>query len=134
MGSQSVALNKDSVRKAPKNEAKAEMKQYEIRWANLPDPVGRRPILLLSRNGSAEYLSRLVVVEITTKVRGIPQEVKLGPRDGMDRTCVANLDNIQALSKEFIGKRISALSGSRHREIKQAMGFALGWPELIDTE
>ncbi len=26
------------------------MKQFEIWWADLPEPVGKRPVLLLSRN------------------------------------------------------------------------------------
>jgi hypothetical protein len=33
------------------------MRQYEIRWANLPAPVGRRPVLLLSRTEAYGYLN-----------------------------------------------------------------------------
>jgi mRNA interferase MazF len=109
------------------------MKQYEIRWANMPAPIGRRPILLLSRTGASEYLSRMLAVEISTRVRGIPQEVKLGAAEGMDRSCVANLDNLQAIALRFIGPRIGALGAKRQREVKQALGFALAWPELIDV-
>lgn len=47
------------------------MRQYEIRWANLPDPIGRRPVLLLTRTPAYEYLSKVIVAEITTTVRGI---------------------------------------------------------------
>lgn len=47
------------------------MKQYDIWWANLPEPAGRRPVLLMSRTPAYEYLSRVVVVEVTSTVRGI---------------------------------------------------------------
>ncbi len=31
------------------------MRQYEIRWAELSAPVGRRPVLLLTRTAAYEY-------------------------------------------------------------------------------
>ena len=58
----------------------AGMTQYEIWWAHLPDPVGRRPVLLLSRSSAYQVLNKFIVAEITTRLRGIPQEVRLGPR------------------------------------------------------
>ena len=70
------------------------MRQYEIRWANLPEPIGRRPVLLLTRTPAYEYLVKVIVAEITTTVRGIPQEVPLGQHEGLGRPAVANLDNI----------------------------------------
>ncbi len=58
------------------------MKQFEIWWANLPKPAGRRPVLLISRNGAYEYLNKFIVAEITTTVRSIPVEVRRsGTRD-----------------------------------------------------
>jgi mRNA interferase MazF len=50
------------------------VKQYEIWWADLPEPVGRRPVLLLSRSPAYDYLHNVTVVEVTTTVRSIPQE------------------------------------------------------------
>ncbi len=62
------------------------MKQYEIWWANLPAPAGRRPVLLLSRDSAYEYLNKFVVVEITTTVRSIAEEVPLGRLGGPAET------------------------------------------------
>ena len=59
------------------------MRQYEIRWANLADPIGRRPVLLLTRTPAYEYLTKVVVAEITITVRDIPQEVPLARRRGL---------------------------------------------------
>ena len=33
------------------------MRQYEIRRANLPAPIGRRPVLLLTRTSAYTYLN-----------------------------------------------------------------------------
>ena len=106
------------------------MKQYEIWWARLPAPVGTRPVLLLSREGAYPYLNRVLAVEVTTRVRGIPQEVVLGASEGMQRRCVANLDNIRGVSKAALASRAGRLGMSRILELKRALGHALGWIEL----
>ncbi len=106
------------------------MTQYEIRWANLPAPIGRRPVLLLTRTSAYQYLAKVVVAEVTTTVRGIPQEVPLGRREGLDKTSVANLDNVHVVPQARLGDAIGVLAGERHREVKRALGYALDWPEL----
>ncbi|MGI8745002.1 MAG: type II toxin-antitoxin system PemK/MazF family toxin [Bryobacteraceae bacterium] len=107
------------------------MKQFEIWWANLPAPAGKRPVLLLGRNDAYEYLNKFIVAEITTTIRSIPVEVMLGPREGLTRRCAANCDNLRTIARSTIGKRIGALHGSRHIDVKRAIGYALAWEELI---
>jgi mRNA interferase MazF len=106
------------------------VRHYEIRWIDLPDPVGARPVLLLSRSSAAQVLGRILVAEVTTTIRGIPQEVALGPREGLSRKCVANLDAARSVPTSRIRERIGTLRASRHVEVKRAMGHALAWPEL----
>lgn len=110
------------------------MRQFEIWWADLPAPAGRRPVLLLSRNDAYHYLSKFIVAEITTIVRAIPVEVPLGRREGLPSPCVANLDNVRTAARRWLASRAGALAPSRHREVKRALGYALGWNELIDLE
>lgn len=110
------------------------MRQYEIWWANLPKPAGRRPVLLLSRNDAYSYLSKFIAAEITTTIRAIPVEVALGKREGLPSLCAANLDNIRTVARERLESRAGALPVSRHYEVKRALGYALGWDELIDLE
>lgn len=106
------------------------MKQYEIWWAELPQPVGTRPVVLLSRDPAYEYLNRLLAVEVTHQIRGIPEEVRLGAREGLPRTCVANLDNLRAVPRSALTKRLGRLGSRRIEELKRALGYALGWTEL----
>jgi len=108
--------------------------QYEIWWVALPEPVGRRPVLLLSRNSAYRVLSKLIVAEVTSRVRGIPQEVRLGTREGLPATCVANLDNVRTVHKSSLTERVGSLSQRRVPEVKRALGHALGWPELVLDE
>jgi mRNA interferase MazF len=106
------------------------VKQYDIVWANLPKPIGRRPVLLLTRSAAYGYLNKVIVAEITTAIRGIPQEVRLGEPEGLPSMSVVNLDNVHVIPKTALADRIGALSHTRTREIKRALGYALDWAEL----
>lgn len=106
------------------------MKQYEIRWAHLPEPIGKRPVLLLTRTPAYEYLTGVIVAEITNTIRNIPQEVRLGRPEGARRACVANLDNVHVVRKDLLRDRIGTVAPHRHVEIKRALGHALSWDEL----
>jgi len=114
----------------PPAQKETSVKQYEVWWADLPEPVGRRPVLLLSRAGSYSYLRSIIAVEITTKVRVIPQEVVLGRREGLPRRCVANFDNVRSVPVSLLSERVGGISIARIVEVKQALGYAHGWIEL----
>ena len=107
------------------------MKQYEIWWADLPKPAGRRPVLLLTRDDAYAVLNKFVAAEITATVRHIPIEVPLGSIEGMSKPCVVNCDNLRTISKVHLVKKISKLSQKRIHEVKRAVGYALAWEELI---
>lgn len=106
------------------------MKQYEIRWASLPAPIGRRPVLLLTRTSAYDYLAKIIVAEVTRTIRAIPQEVPLGRSEGLTHMSVANLDNVHVVPLRLIGGMIGRLHTGRHHEVKRALGYALDWPEL----
>lgn len=105
-------------------------RQFDIWWVWLPDPVGRRPVLLVSRDSAYGYLTTVLVAEVTTKVRGIPQQLPLGAREGLPRACVANLDALRPVRRDDLVTRIGALASARHVEVKRALGHALAWPEF----
>ena len=71
-----------------------------------------------------------MVVEITTTVRSIPQEVGLGRPEGMRQVCVANFDNLHVVPSIALKGLIGTVSHAREREVKRALGRALAWPEL----
>ena len=77
-----------------------------------------------------EYLTRVIVVEITSTIRGIPVEVSLGPAEGLRHRSVANFDNVHVVAKQRLISRIGTLKPRRVDEVKRALGFSLDWPEL----
>ncbi len=56
------------------------MKRGDVMWADLPAPIGRRPVLLLSRDRAYAVRTAITVAFITTTIRNIPAEVKLSIR------------------------------------------------------
>jgi len=69
------------------------MRKGEVWWANLPAPIGRRPVCLLSRSAAYAVRNAVTVAEITTTIRNIPVEVPLDCSDGLPKKCVVNLDS-----------------------------------------
>lgn len=59
-------------------------------------------------------------------MRGIPVEVVIGPKDGMPRECVINLDTITTIPKDVLTERLTQLSKSRMAAVDRALKFALG--------
>jgi mRNA interferase MazF len=106
------------------------MKQYEVRWVSLPHPIGRRPVLLLTRMSAYSYLNKVIVAEITSRARGIPQEVSLRVTEGLKASCVVNFDNVHVVPADALGDLIGVVARRRERELKRALGYALDWPEL----
>ena len=98
------------------------MRQYEIWWAKLPKPAGRRPVLLLSRDDAYGVLNKFVAAEITATIRHIPIEVPLGAAEGMHKPCVVNCDNLRTISKADLATKISQIPVHRVVEVKRAVG------------
>lgn len=53
------------------------MHRGEVWWAGLPQPIGRRPVLLLSRDAAYSVRTSVTVGIVTRTIRNIPTEVLL---------------------------------------------------------
>ena len=101
------------------------MRRGEVWWAELPSPVGRRPVVLLSRDAAYSVRTSVTVGIVTRVVRNIPVEVALGPEDGLPKQCVANLDEIITIPKTRLSERITGLSPQKMTAVAGAIMFAL---------
>jgi mRNA interferase MazF len=102
------------------------MTRMEIWWARLPEPAGRRPVVLVSRESSYAVRSAVTVAEVSRTVRGIPPEVPLGKRDGLPHACAANADNLVTIPKSWLESRITRLRPDKAAAFDDALKFALG--------
>jgi len=97
----------------------------EIWWCELAD-VGRRPVVVLSRDAAIPRLRRTLIGPCTTTIRGIPSEVLLEPgEDPVPRTSVVNLDSVESVSLGTLVERLGRLSDERMRQICEALEIAV---------
>jgi mRNA interferase MazF len=101
------------------------MHRGEVWWTELPQPIGKRPVLLLSRDAAYSVRTSVTVAVITRTIRNIPVEVLLGQEDGMPTECVVNLDNILTIPKSRLTERVTTLSAEKMTAVAKAIVFAL---------
>ena len=101
------------------------MRRGEVWWGQLPPPIGRRPVVLLSRDSAYRVRSAVTIAPITRTIRNIPVEVALDEADGLPARCVANLDDMATIPKALIKRRIAVLSAEKMHEVEAAIRFAL---------
>jgi mRNA interferase MazF len=97
----------------------------EIWWCELPD-VGRRPVVVLSRDAAIPRLRRALIGPCTTTIRGIPSEVVLEPtEDPVPRSSAVNLDSVESVSIGTLVERLGRLSDDRMRRVCDALAIAV---------
>ena len=101
------------------------MRRGEVWWAEQPKPIGRRPVVLLSRDEAYEVRNAVTVAQVTTTIRNIPVEVFLDKKDGLPQKCVVNLDTITTIRNSILTKRICLLTSDKIVQINKAIRFAL---------
>jgi len=97
----------------------------ELWWCELAD-IGRRPVVVLSRDAAIPRLGRAIVAPCTTTVRGLPSEVLLEPGDDpIPRTSAVNLDSVESVAIAVLVERLGRLSDARMREVCAALEVAV---------
>src|SRR3954467_665297 len=97
----------------------------EVWWCELPE-VGRRPVVVLSRDAAIPRLRRALVAPCTTTVRGLPSEVLLEPGDDPSpRRSAVNLDSVESVSLGVLVERLGRLADARMREVCRALSVAV---------
>lgn len=97
----------------------------EVWWCELPD-IGRRPVVVLTRDAAIPRLRRTLVAPCTTTVRGLPSEVLLAPgADPIPRRSVVNLDSVESVSISVLVDRLGRLGDDRMAQVCAALAVAV---------
>lgn len=91
----------------------------------LADLDQRRPVVIMHRDFAGRRLSAVLAAPLTTTIRDIPTAVRLGPSDGLDRECIASLDNLTLVTKTALHSRIGRLHPTRMTELCAALATAV---------
>jgi mRNA interferase MazF len=97
----------------------------ELWWCELAE-IGRRPVVVLSRDAAIPRLRRVLVAPCTTTIRALPSEVVLEPGDdAIPLRSAVNLDSVQSVSVAVLVRRLGRLADARMREICGALAVAV---------
>lgn len=97
----------------------------ELWWCE-PAEIGKRPVVVLSRDAAIPRLRRVLVAPCTTTIRGLPSEVVLDPgKDPIPRRSAVNLDSVESVSVGVLITRLGRLADSRMRQIGSALAVAV---------
>ncbi len=96
----------------------------ELWWCEPPE-IGRRPVVVLSRDAAIPRLRRVLVAPCTTTVRGLPSEVVLEPgEDPVPREIAVNLDSVESVSVGLLVERLGRLGDARMNDVCAALAVA----------
>jgi len=97
----------------------------EVWWCELAE-IGRRPVVVLSRDAAIPRLRRVLVAPCTTTIRALASEVVLEPGDDpIPRRAAVNLDSVESVSTRVLVERLGRLADARLREICRALAVAV---------
>ena len=97
----------------------------ELWWCEMAE-IGRRPVVVLSRDAAIPRLGRTLVAPCTTTIRGLASEVVLEPgSDPIPRRSAVNLDSIESVSVAVLIDRLGRLADTRMRAICAALEVAV---------
>ncbi|HEU4545708.1 MAG TPA: type II toxin-antitoxin system PemK/MazF family toxin [Microlunatus sp.] len=97
----------------------------EVWWCELGE-IGRRPVVVLSRDAAIPRLRRVLVAPCTTTIRGLVSEVVLDPSvDPVPRVSAINLDSVESVSLGVLVDRLGRLSDERMRQVCAALSVAV---------
>jgi mRNA interferase MazF len=97
----------------------------EVWWCEMAE-IGRRPVVVLSRDAVIPRHRRALVAPCTTTIRGLVSEVVLEPgEDPVPRRTAVNLDSVESVSIAILTSRLGRLRDTRLREICAALAVAV---------
>lgn len=83
-----------------------------------------RPALILTRESKRHALSWVTVAPITSTIRGLTSEVRVGTRNGLDHDSVVSCDNITTVRRDAVGEAVGLLLDDQEPALARAISDA----------
>jgi mRNA-degrading endonuclease toxin of MazEF toxin-antitoxin module len=108
-----------------------EVNRGDVWQLDLGGRAGRRPALIITRQGVIPHVSKLTIAEITSVGKGYPTEVSIGQKANLPKDSYVQLDNIQTVSKERFVKYLGSLDAATMHIIGRTLILALGLEDSL---
>lgn len=107
------------------------MNRGDVWQLDLGGRAGRRPALIITRQGVISHVSKLTIAEITSVGKGYPTEVSIGQKANLPKDSYVQLDNIQTVSKVRFVKYLGSLDTATMHIVGRTLILALGLEDSL---
>lgn len=83
-----------------------------------------RPALVLTREAARGAMTKVTVAPITTTIKGLSSEVRVGPENGLEQQCVISLDNVLTVPVSALGRTLGYLHADQEVQLARAVVLA----------
>lgn len=84
-----------------------------------------RPVIVMTRNPMSRFLNGVIVAPVTSTVRGVSTEVRVGAEDGVRHPSVANLDNTQLVARDRFRRQVGRVQPATMAALCKALSVAV---------
>jgi mRNA-degrading endonuclease toxin of MazEF toxin-antitoxin module len=107
------------------------MNRGDVWLLELGGRTGRRPAVILTRQGVIAHVHHVTVAEVTTSGKGYPTEVAVGQRGNLPKSSFVQLDNLQTVSKDRFVKYLGALDRATMLDVSRKAILALSLEDAL---
>ena len=83
-----------------------------------------RPALVLTRDSARGAMTKVTVAPVTSTIKGLSSEVRVGPGNGLDHDCVVSLDNVLTVPVASLGRTVGYLNAAQEAQLARAVVLA----------
>lgn len=83
-----------------------------------------RPVLVLTREPARSAMTKVTVAPITSTIKGLSSEVRVGHENGLDHDCAVALDNVVTIPTRSLGRTIGYLHAHQEDDLARAVVLA----------
>lgn len=98
----------------------------EIWQCRFGAPDKKRPVLVLTRQEVIGLLHTVMVAPITSTLRGLPSEVRVGVAEGLKHDSAVNLDHVQTVEQSRLVSYSGHLGPEKMQAVCRALAVAAG--------
>lgn len=83
-----------------------------------------RPAVILTREAARPAMTKVTIAPLTTTIKGLSSEVKVGQSNGLGSECVVALDNVTTIPVELLGRTVGYLDADQEAQLARSMVVA----------
>ncbi len=83
-----------------------------------------RPAVILTREAARSAMTKVTIAPLTTTIKGLSSEVRVGPSNGLDSECVVALDNVTTIPVALLGRTVGYLNATQEAQLARSMVIA----------